>query len=68
MIAIYCNFNPQLKTLEVTHAARQLPSGKWTSKLGDADDIEHNTLEGGMRFLACYGTAKQITTGHYCLN
>src|SRR5205807_1430652 len=26
-----------------THAARQLPSGKWTSKLGAGDDIEHDT-------------------------
>jgi len=26
-----------------THAARQLPSGKWTSKLGKAEDIEHHT-------------------------
>lgn len=26
-----------------THAARQLPNGKWTSKLGRAEDIEHNT-------------------------
>ena len=26
-----------------THAARQLPSGRWTSKLGKADDIEHDT-------------------------
>src|SRR5260370_38488116 len=25
-----------------THAARQLPSGKWTSKLGKAEDIEHD--------------------------
>lgn len=24
-----------------THAARQLPSGKWTSKLGSGEDIEH---------------------------
>ena len=24
-----------------THAARQLPSGVWTSKLGKAEDIEH---------------------------
>jgi len=24
-----------------THAARQLPSGKWTSKLGQKQDIEH---------------------------
>jgi|ERR1051326_100182 hypothetical protein len=27
-----------------THAARQLPNGKWTSKLGDWEDIEHDTL------------------------
>jgi hypothetical protein len=27
---------------EPTHAARQLPSGRWTSKLGPADDIEHD--------------------------
>ena len=33
-----------------THAARQLPSGKWTSKLGRLEDIEHespNDLGGG---------------------
>ena len=24
-----------------THAARQLPNGNWTSKLGQAEDIEH---------------------------
>jgi hypothetical protein len=23
------------------HAARQLPSGRWTSKLGPMEDIEH---------------------------
>ncbi len=28
-----------------THVARQLPSGKWTSKLGNLQDIEHDTLE-----------------------
>ena len=30
------------------HAARQLPSGAWTSKLGNAEDIEHElrALEG----------------------
>lgn len=27
------------------HFARQLPDGKWTSKLGDLNDIEHDTLE-----------------------
>jgi hypothetical protein len=30
---------------EYTHAARQLPHGKWTSKLGKAEDIEHDTPE-----------------------
>ena len=33
----------------VTHAARQLPTGRWTSKLGKAEDIEHGSpaeLEG----------------------
>jgi hypothetical protein len=28
-----------------THAARQLPSGKWTSKLGADEDIEHDNPE-----------------------
>jgi len=27
------------------HAALQLASGRWTSKLGEAQDIEHDTLE-----------------------
>jgi hypothetical protein len=27
-----------------THAARLLPSGLWTSKLGQGEDIEHTTL------------------------
>ena len=27
-----------------THAARQLNSGAWTSKLGDWEDIEHDSL------------------------
>ena len=26
------------------HMARQLPSGAWTSKLGDLEDIEHESL------------------------
>lgn len=29
-----------------THAARQLTSGRWTSKLGQLEDIEHHTLDG----------------------
>lgn len=41
-----------------THAARQLGSGTWTSKLGEAEDIEHDTLAAleGMH----YGTVAQI--------
>ena len=34
-----------------THAARQLPTGRWTSKLGRSEDIEHDTpdvLAGGL--------------------
>ncbi|MCI0362089.1 MAG: hypothetical protein L0211_26710 [Planctomycetaceae bacterium] len=30
-------------SLFYTHAARELPSGKWTSKLGRDVDIEHDT-------------------------
>lgn len=40
-IAIYVTENTDI----VTHAARQLESGKWTSKLGNYKDIKH-TLEG----------------------
>jgi len=39
-IAIYVN--PAGRPL---HAARSLPSGVWTSKLGKGEDIEHKTLE-----------------------
>jgi hypothetical protein len=31
---------------EYMHAARQLPNGRWTSKLGFLEDIEHDTLSG----------------------
>lgn len=41
-----------------SHAARQLISGVWTSKLGDAEDIEHNTLEALEGDV--YGTVAQI--------
>ena len=42
---------------EPTHAARQLSSGRWTSKLGPEEDLEHS-LEG----LAgpAYGVVVQI--------
>lgn len=52
-IAIYAN-----ATGDATHVARQTKSGRWTSKLGDWEDIEHNTLaalEGEF-----YGKAVQI--------
>jgi hypothetical protein len=29
-----------------THAARQLRDGRWTSKLGPAEDIKHDTVNG----------------------
>ena len=29
-------------SLFYTHAARQLPNGKWTSKLGRSEDIQHD--------------------------
>ncbi len=29
-----------------THAARQLPDGRWTSKLGPLEDIEHDSPDG----------------------
>ena len=40
------------------HAARQLPSGLWTSKLGKLQDIEHKNLE----CLECndYGTVQIV--------
>jgi hypothetical protein len=41
-----------------THAARQLPSGKWTSKLGKSEDIEHDSpddVAGGV-----YGAVVEI--------
>lgn len=42
---------------EPTHAARQLVSGRWTSKCGENVDIEHelSELEG-----PCYGTVAQF--------
>jgi hypothetical protein len=38
-------------SLYYTHAARQLPGGKWASKLGKAEDLEHDSphdLEDGI--------------------
>ena len=41
-VAIYAVGNEP--NLSPQHAARQLPSGRWTSKLGDWEDIEHHEL------------------------
>ncbi|MBM4124822.1 MAG: hypothetical protein FJ246_07725 [Nitrospira sp.] len=51
-IAIYIDDNGQ-----PTHAARQLPTGRWTSKLGKCEDIEHE-LEG--LTASCYGSVARI--------
>jgi hypothetical protein len=39
-VAIYVDDNN-----EPTHAARQTRKGKWISKIGDFEDIEHETLK-----------------------
>lgn len=51
-IALYADVNG-----EPTHAARQLSNGKWTSKLGECEDIEHE-LEG--LFGDVYGSTAQF--------
>ena len=38
-----------------THAARQLRSGKWTSKLGQGIDVEHDALDGDYPAACAYG-------------
>lgn len=46
------------QALLYTHAARQLANGKWTSKLGKAEDIEHDSpqdVAGGI-----YGEVVQV--------
>ena len=46
-----------------THAARQLPNGEWTSKLGRSEDISHRTLEAlesGENKMLGYGSAALI--------
>lgn len=36
---------------EPTHAAKQLPDGRWKSKLGPWEDIEHNTTKAVEEYL-----------------
>lgn len=48
---------------EPKHAARQLDNGCWTSKLGQADDIEHLTADcitGGSTAGSDYGQVVRI--------
>jgi hypothetical protein len=50
----------------VEHVARQLKNGKWTSKMGDEEDIVHDTphnLSVGYGQPVCYmGRARELTT------
>jgi len=39
-VAIYVDLD-----LSPTHVAKQLPSGRWKSKLGKGHDIEHDTVD-----------------------
>lgn len=43
-IAVYATRNAD-GTFTPTHAALQLPTGEWTSKLGDFEDISHQTAD-----------------------
>jgi hypothetical protein len=47
-----------------THAARQLTSGRWTSKLGELDDIEHDLrdLEGDIYGIVVWFMKRAILT------
>lgn len=54
-VAIYANDQGEIK-----HAARQLLSGKWTSKLGELVDIEHDALQGDYPHYCAYGHVVSI--------
>jgi hypothetical protein len=55
-LALYCRAG------EPTHMARQLPSGRWTSKLGVSFDISHETPEAV--FGAVYGNELRFLRRH----
>lgn len=59
-VAIYVSIKSEVHSPKgtPTHMARQLASGKWTSKLGQDVDITHNTLESVEGKV--YGVVKQI--------
>ena len=52
-IALYASPNPLSGHWKPKHAARQLPNGNWTSKMGPLEDISHPTVEA--LHDACYG-------------
>ncbi len=56
-VAIYSRDDDQFDGGEPTHVARQLPNGRWTSKMGELEDIEHE-LDGLRGFY--YGDVTQI--------
>lgn len=58
-VAIY-NFNGQVK-----HMARQLPNGRWTSKIGDYEDIEHDLDDLTSAHKKGYGKAEQYMKRPY---
>ncbi len=41
-VAVYVKLRGSRDPAEVTHAARQLASGRWTSKIGEHIDVEHD--------------------------
>jgi hypothetical protein len=47
------------------HAARQLPSGRWTSRLGECEDIEHelHDLEGEAYGMVVVFMKRPVATG-----
>ena len=54
-----------------THAARQLQSAVWTSKLGDWEDIEHDSLaalENAPLMNSLYGTVALVMRRSIPLN
>jgi hypothetical protein len=44
-VAIYGKTNPVDGTPTPTHAAVQLESGEWSSKLGPFEDVRHKTID-----------------------
>lgn len=54
-IAVFYNSSKNTGTKVFTHVAKMLADGKWSSKLGEAEDIEHSKPED--LFGSFYGTS-----------